>query len=153
MALSHKSQVLYRASIERMAAAGREFDAKDYALCMYLSGLAVECILQAIALRFGAAHDARHDLVAWAGKCPTEFQDCIKGSIAADWNRVVALWDNGLRYLPGDGLLGFLRRRGFGLGVAGGPESIVRSAARVLLDAARTVHNRGVAQWLNSTKK
>ena len=63
MALTHKPQVLFSASMERMAAARRTFHDGDYPLAMYLSGLAVECILQAVALRHGAAPDARHNLV------------------------------------------------------------------------------------------
>lgn len=153
MALSRKPQVLYRASIERMAAARREFDAKDYALCMYLSGLAVECILQAIALRFGAAHDARHDLAGWLTKCPARLPEVIKGEVGRDWNRVVAMWDNSIRYMSSDALLRSLRDKGYALRITGGPESILRVNAKGLLDSADSVQRRGIAQWVNFTKK
>ena len=153
MALSHKPQVLYVASIERMAAARREFDAKDYSTSMYLSGLSVECMLQAIALRNGARHDAHHSLLNWLSKCPTRLQDQIKGDIIDGWNRVVALWDNGIRYLSTDGLLGYLRDRGFAFGVSGGRASIIRANAKALLDSAYAVHLRGIAQWVSSTGK
>src|ERR1700735_3499193 len=45
--LSHRPNVLYLASIERMAAARRMIDQKphDYVLASYLAGLAVESIL------------------------------------------------------------------------------------------------------------
>jgi len=65
MELSRKPQVLYRASIERITSAHRTFETKDYPLSMYLSGLAVECVLQAVALHHGAIHDARHSLLSW----------------------------------------------------------------------------------------
>ena len=153
MALSHKPQVLYRASVERIAGARRAFADKDYPLSMYLSGLAVECILQAVALRHGAAHDARHSLLNWLVKCPAKLQDAIKGKNVDDWNKVVSSWDNGIRYLSRDGLIGYLRERGFAIGIAGGAESVLRKNARTLLDSATAVHRRGADQWLNSTRK
>jgi len=58
MALSHKPQVLHLASVERIAATRRALRDNDYPLCMYLSGLAVECILQAVAFRTGASPGA-----------------------------------------------------------------------------------------------
>src|SRR5689334_9665115 len=118
--LSHRPNVLYLASIERMAAARRMIDQKpaDYVLASYLAGLAVESILQALALHSGAAHDARHSLSKWMSKCPTAMHDALKGS--AQWNLLVALWDNGMRYLSFDGLLGYFRDKEYARGKKGG---------------------------------
>jgi len=151
--LSYQPNVLYLASIERMAAARRMIDAKphDYVLACYLAGLAVESILQANALRGGAAHDARHSLSMWLSKCPTALNDALKGS--AQWNLLVALWDNGLRYLSFDGLLGYFRKKAYGKGKKGGVESIVRGVTKHLVDAAEVVHKKGLAVWLSSTRK
>src|ERR1035437_10719812 len=101
--LSHRPNVLYLASIERMASARRMIDEKphDYVLASYLAGLAVESILQALALQGGSPHDARHSLSNWLSKCPLAMHDAVKG--AAEWNEIVALWDNGIRYLSFDG--------------------------------------------------
>lgn len=151
--LSYRPNVLYLASIERMAAARRMIDIKphDYVLASYLAGLAVESILQAIALRGGAAHDARHSLPNWLSKCPSAMDDALKGS--AEWNLLVALWDNAIRYLSFDGLLGYLRNKQAVRGKKGGVESIVRHVTKNLVDAAEDVHKKGLAVWLNSTKK
>ena len=136
-----------------MAAARRMIDEKpyDYVLASYLSGLAVESILQALALRGGAAHDAKHSLSKWLSKCPSAANDALKGS--AEWNLLVAVWDNGMRYLSFDALLGYLRDKDAVRGRKGGVESIVRSATRALVDAAEAVHKKGLAEWLSSTKK
>jgi hypothetical protein len=151
--LSHRPNVLYLASIERMASARRMIDEKprDYVLASYLAGLAVECIHQALALQGGSAHDAKHSLSNWLSKCPSNMHDAVKGS--AEWNELVALWDNGIRYLSFDGLLGYFRNKGYGKGMKGGVESIVRGVTRNLVDAAEAVHKKGLAVWLNSTKK
>jgi hypothetical protein len=151
--LSRRPNVLYLASIERMAAARRMADQKphDYVLASYLAGLAVESILQALALRAGRAHDARHSLSNWLSKCPSTLHDALKGS--AEWNEIVALWDNGIRYLSYDALLGYFRNKGFVKGKKGGVESVVRGVTKNLVDAAEMVQKKGLAIWLSSTKK
>jgi hypothetical protein len=145
--LSYRPNVLYLASIERMATARRVIDQKpnDYVLASYLAGLAVECILQALALHSGAAHDARHSLANWLSKCPPALHDSLKGS--ADWNLLVALWDNGLRYLAYNALLGYFRHKEYLHGKKGGAESLVRLATKRLVDAAEVVHKKGLAVW------
>jgi hypothetical protein len=136
-----------------MAAARRILDEKpnDYVLSSYVAGLAVECILQALALHHGAAHDARHELSMWLSKCPTALHNALKGS--AEWNLLVALWDNGIRYLSFDALLGYFRDKGKLHGKKGGVESKVRHVTKQLVDAAEIVHKEGLAVWLSSTKK
>jgi hypothetical protein len=151
--LTYKPNVLYLASIERIAAARRMFDLQpyDYVLASYVAGLAVESILQALALHAGAAPDAKHSLVKWLTKCPTALDDALRGS--AEWNHLVAIWDNGIRYLSYEGLLGYLRAKGQVQGKKGGVESKVRQATRELVDAAEVVHKKGLAVWLSSTKR
>jgi hypothetical protein len=151
MELSRKPSVLYHASLERIAGSRRAFRDRDYALAIYLAGLGVECILQAISIRSGSTPDARHDLAAWLAKCPKALRDSIKGSAIVDWNRVAAVWDNGVRYLSRDGLLGYLRDKGRSMGIAGGPESVLRVNATRLINSAAAIHKRGIAQWVSST--
>ena len=151
--LSHRPNLLYLASIERMDASRRLLQSKphDYVLANYLAGLSVECILQALALNNGASHDARHSLPKWLAKCPSSLHEILKTS--AHWSLLVALWDNNMRYLSFDGLLGYFRKKGCVRGKKGGVESIVRKVTMELLNAAQDVQNKGIAVWLSSTKK
>jgi hypothetical protein len=154
MDLSRKPEVLFRASIERMSAARRAFDdSDDYPLASYLSGLAVECILQAVAFKIGAAHDAKHALPKWLAKCPQNLQNSIKSHVRDEWSLLVALWDNGIRYLSRDGFLGYLRDKGSAAGIRGGPESVLRKNTKALLNAADAVHKKELGQWVSFTKK
>jgi hypothetical protein len=84
-------------------------------------------------------------------KCPTALNDALRGS--AEWNHLVAIWDNGIRYLSYEGLLGYLRAKGQVQGKKGGVGSKARQATRELVDAAEVVHKKGLAVWLSSTKK
>ena len=147
--LSHKPVVLFGAAVERLDEAVRAIKAPnaDDVLAMYLAGLAVECIVQAFALHSGASPDARHDLARWLARCPTRLQSSLKGNAGREWTTVLALWDNGLRYLSRGGLLGYLRRKGLARGVSGGPSAIIRTNAKLLVHASETVCKRGIAQW------
>jgi hypothetical protein len=150
--LTYRPTVLYLASIERIDTARRLADAApyDYVVASYLAGLAAESILQAVALHNGAAHDAKHSLARWLSKCPATLNDALKGS--AEWNELVALWDNGIRYLSMDGLLGYYRDKGYVKGKKGGVASRVRAVTRQLVNAAEVVHKKGLAQWLSTRK-
>jgi hypothetical protein len=50
-------------------------------------------------------------------------------------------------------LLGYFRNKGYGKGMRGGVESIVRGVTKNLVDAAEIVHKKGLAVWLSSTTK
>ncbi|MBI4602864.1 MAG: hypothetical protein HY721_12980 [Planctomycetes bacterium] len=152
---SQNPVVLYHASCERIVTARRVLgaDGPDYVAAMYLAGLAVECILQAHALRSGASPDAGHSLALWLSRCPSRVREGVTGQTAAEWNTLRALWDNRLRYFSRGGLLGYLRLRGFARGISGGPEAIIRRNAKVLVAAAEAVHSRGRAQWESFTRR
>jgi hypothetical protein len=153
MAISHKPIVLYRASIERMNAAHRAFGDRDYVLAAYLSGVAVECILQAMASNAGAAQDARHDLGLWLAKCPASFGNQVKGPIRSEWSLLVSLWDNSLRYLSSDGMIGYYRRKRATYGISGNPLAIMREITRQIVQSSDMIHKRGVAVCKNSIEK
>ncbi len=152
--IAHNPRVLYHASLERITEAERSLNSKDYVLCIYLGGLAVECILQAIALHDDPTHDAKHDLAKWLARCRTSLQNAVKSeAMRVHWNRVVRTWRNDLRYLSRAGLLGYLRARKLDRMISGGPEDIMKVNAKRLLDSAVVVHNKGVTAWHHYTKR
>ncbi len=151
--LSRKPVVLFHASLERMSACRQMFHASDYVLTSYLGGVAVECILQAIAFKLDAPRDARHDLAQWLTKCPEALQNEIRTVAPVEWSRMASLWDNGLRYLSYEGFLGYLRDKNATRGISGGPNTVVRENARRLMRSADIIHQKGVAQWLRFTEK
>jgi hypothetical protein len=117
---------------------------------MYTAGLAVECILQALALRWGAKYDARHDLIKWLQKCPSGLQLALRTHAAEQWSTVNTAWTNRLRYLSEDGLLGYLRKKEFNRGIRGGRDSVLKLNARKLCYAAHVVHGKGLVIWHRS---
>ena len=153
MQLSYHAHVLCHASIERMDAAWNCLERNDFALAVYLGGLSVECILQAIVLKHGGIRDARHSLPNWLARCPASMHDAIKGAARDEWSLLVSLWDNSLRYLSKDGLLGYLRQKGYTTGISGGAESVLRKNAKAMVASAEIVQRKGLAQWISFTKK
>jgi len=152
MDLSHRPNILYQACLDRAHSASVLLDSvRDYPMAMYTAGLAVECIIQAIALNHGATHNARHNLANWLTKCPEALDDTLRGT--GEWNLVVALWRNELRYLSFEGLLHHLRERNHVRGLKGSVESLVRTSATRFVSAAGVVQKKGVAEWLRSCTK
>ena len=151
--LSYKPNVLYLASIERIITARQlvHESPRDYVIATYLAGLAVESILQAIAIRHGAVADARHDLLRWLNRCPSSLVHSLRG--VSEWSHLLTAWDNGIRYLSYDGLLGFLRQRNLVHGQKGGVESIVRGSVKAIVESARVVHEKGTVQWQSFTQR
>jgi len=152
---AHKPIVLYHASIERKEAAWTALEKRDHVLAIYLAGLSVECVLQAIALLDNPTHDARHDLPKWLARCRTSLQKTIMSrEVRENWNLIVRLWRNDLRYLSSEGMLGYVRQfRDLVRGVRGGPDAIMNKVAFDFLNAVSRVHTLGVAKWATYTRK
>lgn len=153
--LTHKPIVLYAASIERMEAAYVALERRDHVLAIYLAGLSVECVLQAIALLDDPAHDAKHDLPKWLARCRTSLQEAVKDPrVRTDWSLIVSIWRNDLRYLSREGMLRHLRRfRDLIRGIRGGPDAIMKTVAVRILQAAGTVHSKGVVAWSHYSRR
>jgi len=65
----------------------------------------------------------------------------------AQWNLLVRIWRNDLRYQSQAGFLGYVRRTPLKQGIRGGRQAIMKRAAAVLVAAAASVHAIGVAHW------
>ena len=144
---------LYLASQERIESARHLWHRRDFVGAMYFGGLAVECILQALAIADGAAHVAHHDLSAWLRICPARLSDAIqRGPASADWSRVIGDWRSDLRFLDHDALLSHLRRIPRWRKLRGDNHARIRQYVRESLNCAEAVQRKGVAQWLHSHK-
>ncbi len=143
--------VLYHASLERIDHARLAVAERRWVIGIYLCGLGVECILQAIALRLDPTHDARHDLNKWLSRCPASLRASLRTNpLRTDWSLLADTWYNGMRYLSDAGLLGYLRRGGLADRIRGGREAILKVYAQSLLAAAERVHRTSVTAWHHS---
>lgn len=152
-ALTKRPEVLYQASLEHISALDELRRNGQWVLAIYVAGLAVECILQAIALHTGSPDDVKHDLRKWLARCPDRFQAAIQGQIPEQWSFLSLVWVNRLRYLSHEGLLGHLRALQLNRGIKGPGESILKSNADRVIAAARDIHGKGAVTWRQTYSK
>lgn len=151
---AHHAQSLNRASLERVQAARNALKVGDAVMCIYLGGLAIECLLQAVVHLDTPKHDERHDLTKWLQRSRRSLQDAMRSdSLRASWNHVVAVWRNEFRYYSESSLYSVLKDMGRLRGIKGNRTSALRHAARKFLDSVVKVHNKGIAAWASYTKK
>lgn len=149
-ALSRDPGILYAAALERIREAESPLGSQSWALGVYVSGLAVETLLQAFALRIGAPHDVGHDLGRWLQKCPAALIDAASDTARGEWSRLTTVWRNDMRYWSADALLGHIRGLGGHRRIKTGHDprtSILKANAHQILDAARTIHYKGLSLW------
>lgn len=154
----------FRAAVQRMRQAREIHKSREgYALAMYCSGLAVECMLRAFRWKKASSFEGRHDLTdllkasdlyrihedrAREKGDPEEEirQSAIR--LRAAMVEVAFLWNNNLRFASEASLRAFLNRIGRLQGIKG---NALKKNSLDLLDAAQVVVNQGVVLW--SSKK
>jgi len=155
----------YWASLDRMRQAqtlSKERNA--YALSMYCSGLAVECLLRAFRWKEDQSFEGRHDLKSLLraskilrvndehmrrrGKNEEEILRPSREFRAA-MNEIVILWHNNLRFASEARLKAHLTGLNMIQGIKGDP---LKKKASDLIDAAKLIVNKGMVLW-ESPKK
>lgn len=149
----HNPATLFQASVDRMISAWVCWRHDDHALAMYLGGLSVECMLQALAHRQAIDHDARHDLHAWLRKTPLSLITSIQSDDSVShWNRVVGSWHNGLRYFDRNALLGHVRVSADWRRYRGDDDARIRQSAKEFLQSAEQIQRKGLLEWQRKGK-
>jgi hypothetical protein len=130
-----------------------------YALAMYASGLAVECMLRAFRWDRDQSFEGRHDLedllkASNLLRINEEHmrkkgisEEEIEGSalaLRAAMSEIVVLWHNNLRFASEASLRAFMNRIGRLQGIKG---DALKKNSSDLLNAAQTVVDRGIALW------
>ena len=134
------------AANERLRSAHELYQQGSFALCFYVAGVAVECILRAHRCLVNTQFDARHDLKELyvqsrlSQKIGERFQDTFAVLI----DRVGSLWHNNHRYLSEAALRRFLKKGRHDRGILG--DALKENARRLLNDATKIVQ-RGVELW------
>ena len=151
--ITHQPKHLWMASESRLGSAWTLLDSGDFAGAVYLGGLSVECVMQAIAIQTGKETDARHDLNLWLKKCPERFIDAVKrNETSTHWNRLVAVWNNRIRYLAWEGLLGYVRSNPLWNALKGEDEPRMKQFVKRFVQSAQEIQKIGVSEWQRLSK-
>ena len=150
----------YEASHQRLRQAQELYSTRNnLALCMYVAGAAVECMLRAHLLKKKKEFESRHDvsLLLNESGMVSDASDILnaKGfsreeienhcrSLESAVNMVSVLWHNNYRYASEARLLAHLKRKKLYRKIKG---DLLKANAFRLLNAARTAIERGKLQW------
>ena len=139
------------AASERLASARATYHLAQYVEALYLSGLAVECLLRAFVADRGGELDARHDLTEWyrAANLRVLMEDRQSQRASLALGEVWRRWKNTYRFASLHRLDGELRRRGLHRGIRG---NALKENARVTLENAFVIVNEGTRQWQRRAK-
>jgi hypothetical protein len=163
--MQFRDEEYYEAAIERIRQAREIHEAKkSYALAMYCSGLAVECILRAFRWQNDPSFEGRHDL--WElfdasgflqiheersrrRRIPQEEIERSAADILDAMSEVRVLWQNNLRFASEASLRSHLNRIGRLRGIRG--DALKKNSADLLL-AAELIVEEGARSWTSKRK-
>lgn len=139
-----------RAALERIEAARRLFEEHLYAECVYLAGVATECILRAYRVRVDPEFDSRHDLpeLLRASNLESLIPSKRRKDVAAALGDVWVRWKNDYRYASSDMLAKALRKHGLFAGLRGNQ---LKANASTILESSYQIVNIGVGRWMTTS--
>lgn len=146
-----QSQLYYKAALARIQEAQHLHENGYYSLAMYISGLAVECMLRAYRLLEDEAFDERHDLLLlWRRTDLANVNSEYYAPIYTALKTVVVLWRNDYRFRSDDEVRSQLKRAGKDRGSKG---DFLKYNSSKLYDAAANVVRLGIQRWKRLSRK
>jgi|SRR4051794_5834241 HEPN domain-containing protein len=154
----------FRAACERIVDARILYDEGRFGLCMYVSGLAVECLLRAFVWKKSPVFDGRHDLMKLlreSGVLNLQLDRLERQGLSAAKTKetivdfrtacetVIRLWENDYRFADVSQIRGRLRDLGQLVGVRG---DAVKANSRRIWSAAMKVIETGRVLWISARK-
>ena len=138
------AQSYFEAAREHISAAQFLYETGRHALCIYLSGLSVECIFRAYMAKNTREFDEKHDLkklyeASRFGEFPVPHQ--IESNALAI---LIARWRNAHRFRSQKALARFLKNAKLDRGIKG---DFLKENSRRALNAAFEIIDIGVFQW------
>lgn len=147
-----RSDSYYTAARERIKEAQFLHENRYYTLSMYISGLAVECMLRAFRLLKDPSFDERHDLwLLWKNTDLANINSAFyDAKIYAALDVVKDLWQNDYRFRSEAELRSHLKKIGKHRGIKG---DFLKFNSKRLSDLAAEIINLGERQWKRLRKK
>jgi hypothetical protein len=134
------------AAQERIEEAKRLHEDRYYGYSHYTSGLAVECVFRAYAVRNGAPFEGRHDLIKWFELA--RFDNLVAQSrhekVSAAYGVVTTQWNSAHRYYSVDYLGAYFRNARLDRGIKGDP---LKELSRRILESAVELVTEGKLRW------
>lgn len=140
------AKVYKEAAEERAQALQGLYESGEYALALYVTGVAVESMFRAYRFRFDPEFSSRHDLFELAKD--SKFGDKVPAGayekFMADLGAVATRWSNNHRFRSKAAILKYLKRAGFDRRIKG---DVLKENARRAVNAAINVIALGRRLW------
>ena len=135
-----------RAAEDHAAALAPLYSHGDYALVLYVSGLATECLFRAFRAKHGLPFRPDHPLAALATEAgfPDLVPDQHREGFDAALTNVVLRWRNNHRFRSNDATRRFLKGHKLDRGIRG---DFLKENARLISSSAVNLINLGVRRW------
>ena len=147
-----RSESYYTAARDRIKEAQFLLENRYYTIAMYISGLAVECILRAFRLLKNPTFDERHDL--WRLWKSTELAnvhgELYHEKVQSAMDTTMALWRNDYRFHSEAALRSYLKKIGSDRSIKG---DFLKFNSKILYEAAEEIVQFGVNRWKLLKKK
>ena len=144
--MASTAQTYRDAAKENLLRAQESFDAENYFLAHYLSGLAVECHLRAYLRAAKSQFDARHDLPELAKEA--HFFEIVSDNqddnLSGKFNLLNLRWRSSHRYYSERQFLDYMTEIKAEFNVKG---NRWKNLARTVLELAYEIINQGEAKW------
>ncbi len=144
-------QRYYRAALARIQEAQHLHANGYFSLAMYVSGLAVECMLRAYRLLDDQTFDERHDLLLlWRRTDLANVNNEYYAPIYTALATVVVLWRNDYRFNSDDLMRSRLKKVGKDRGIKG---DFLKYNSSKLYNAAAEIIRLGTQRWKRLNRK
>ncbi len=144
--MGQQSELYYKAAVARIQEA-QHLQAHGYfVLAMYVSGLAVECMLRAFRLLDDSVFDERHDLLLlWKHTELAKIADePVHDAMYSAITRVAVLWRNDYRFSSTEAVKSYLKKMRKDRGIKG---DFLKYNSQKLYQAAAEVILIGMKKW------
>jgi len=152
--LKYNAEDYYFAALERHSEAYYLHEAGHYVLAMYLSGLAVECILRAFKhlQEPSSVFDEKHDLIKLlrTSGLTDVGNEQFRLKIHKSVNRIFAVWRNNFRFSSESKIRSYLKNIKRDRGIKG---DYLKYNSKMLYEASSDIINRGASKWRAFKKK
>ena len=146
LGIEFASDIYLAAALERARVLQKLYDEEEYALALYVAGVAVESMFRAYRFELDPEYSACHNIyeLPKEARFAERLPERLAEKYAANLGAVAARWRNSHRYHSEQATLKFLNRAGLFRGIKG---DVLKENARQTINAATDIVALGARRW------
>ena len=139
-------EVYFAAAKERAGSLRQLYDSEEFALALYVAGVATESMFRAFRVKTKPEFSSRHDLLELAreAKFAQNVPEALYDAYASDLSVIAIRWSNSHRFRSDAAMLKYLKRAGLDRRIKG---NALKENARLSINAAISLVALGKKLW------